>query len=272
MKNIHFPPSGLLIVKKVTATILTIFSLLIMNSCRTNGIELDERNVITQTRDLGSFNRFEVHNGFEVTLVQGATESITIEAPEAYLPYIHIKIQNGTLILELDDNIDEDNHAHKKAILTFKTLRGIDGSGGSYLTCNDSIVSSDFDIDLSGGSECHLTLGAETLTFETSGGSEMTLALSAEEIRGGGSGGSVLFLSGHGKNFRLRGLSGGSIMRAFSLQMAQADLELSGGSIAELTVLDALTVSASGGSAVRYKGNPTITEDLSGGSSIQNAN
>jgi len=44
---------------------------------------------------------------------------------------------------------------------------------------------------------------------------------------------------------------------------------MSGGASAEVNVSEKLIVDASGGTNIRYKGNPEISSELSGGSSIE---
>jgi hypothetical protein len=63
-------------------------------------------------------------------------------------------------------------------------------------------------------------------------------------------------------------LSGTSNLDGFEANSTEVFLELSGASRAEVSASKTLSVKASGASKVFYKGEPKITEDLSGGSKV----
>src|SRR5690606_20775679 len=62
--------------------------------------------------------------------------------------------------------------------------------------------------------------------------------------------------------------SGGGHYLASGVEGQSANLEVSGGSVAEVWVTESLDVEASGGSHVEYLGNPSVDQELSGGGEL----
>lgn len=127
-------------------------------------------------------------------------------------------------------------------------------------------------LELSGGARAALSgleLGNSGFSAELSGGSRLEGELEAGFVELSCSGGSTVELDGEAGELELDG-SGGSAFRLYGFPAEEAAVSLSGGSRAELAISDSLSVSASGGSAVYYEGDPEIRRtDLSGGSSIR---
>ena len=55
--------------------------------------------VVTEERALPSFNRIVIEGFADVTLVQGDTESVQIEAPQKQLPGVRTQVSGGTLTI-----------------------------------------------------------------------------------------------------------------------------------------------------------------------------
>lgn len=63
-------------------------------------------------------------------------------------------------------------------------------------------------------------------------------------------------------------LAGGSTVNAYSFPATAAVLNLTGGSEARIAASQNLTITASGGSKVYYKGTPALVQTLTGGSTV----
>jgi len=131
----------------------------------------------------------------------------------------------------------------------------IDLSGGSHMT--GDITAGDSDIDLSGGSQMtgDLTIGDSDI--DLSGGSHVTLSSLSGDLNVTGSGGSHITLSGSAENIVIKG-SGGSHFNLEDCSVSDADINLSGGSHADVNVNGILNVDLSGESEVIYTGEPTL--------------
>ncbi|OGO16907.1 MAG: hypothetical protein A2Z14_01960 [Chloroflexi bacterium RBG_16_48_8] len=65
--------------------------ILVLISCDIQTIQ-GSRNIITEARDVGGFNRIELEGMGKVILTQGEEESLTIEADDNLMEYITTEV------------------------------------------------------------------------------------------------------------------------------------------------------------------------------------
>lgn len=141
-------------------------------------------------------------------------------------------------------------------------------SGASNLKSTSSIVD-ELTCTLSGSSEFKTsTLISDSIDMNLSGAStfvgEMALI---DSIKIDCSGASVIKLNGQGDVVKAT-LSGASAFHGKEFETRVAQFDLSGASIVKTRVSDTLTVSASGGSEVRYLGECQVVKKVLSGNSI----
>jgi Putative auto-transporter adhesin, head GIN domain len=124
---------------------------------------------------------------------------------------------------------------------------------------------------LSGGAEGKLTMqtGAPSFAAELSGGSGLAGQINSKNMNLDDSGGGTITLSGSAGALRLTG-SGGTRFELKNLPAASANITLSGGSTAVVTVNGRIDASLDGGSEVTYHGNAKPgSVNTSGGSGMR---
>ncbi|MFN8254126.1 MAG: head GIN domain-containing protein [Bacteroidales bacterium] len=204
-------------------------------------------NVTRKSRDISGIQKVEIEDGIDLYISQGSTEKLEIEADENLHPFIKTEIENGTLKIYLSKSVWKSKTLN--AYLTIKNIDGLSASGGSDVESSTTLKIEELSVICSGGSDANLEIESSKLRFKASGGSDGKL-----------SGKTKVFL---GK------ASGGSDIKAYDLISGDCFIEVDGGSDAEVTVNGNLNASGSGGSDVKYKGNPTaIQSEMSGGSEL----
>jgi hypothetical protein len=236
--------------KKVLFIIAITFILTGTQSC----IYLDEDNDIPprgtaiRTFDFKNFDALKMGDAFRVHVTAGSNFAVSATGERNDLDDLEIFVQDGELVARYD-RIWNSSRKRMDIDVVMPVLSGVDFSGAvdSDITGFENLSRIDF--DMSGASRCDFEGSAKNITFELSGASEVELY------------GSGQFLDGE--------LSGASKLNAFTLQIEQSDLNVSGASNANVWVTKFLKVDANGASKVRYKGNPDIEKQLSGGSSLR---
>lgn len=206
-------------------------------------------NVITETRDVSGFDRVEFSSIGEVTLIQGETEGLVIEADDNLMPYIDVKVSGSKLTIGMEDNVGlnfEINGTQPTLhfTLTVKDLSSLEVSGLASLTC-DSLSASDFSLDISGGGDITIdSLTADNLTVSLSGLGDINLAgqVTDQQVD----------------------ISGAGNYDAGDLESATASINLSGLGDATLWATDSLDVDLSGAGSIDYYGNPSVSQNVSG--------
>lgn len=203
---------------------------------------------LKQDRSIGQFNSVSVSSGFELILTQSPSTKLTIETYENIHKIIVTEIVDGTLKIHAKDNIMITGRADVKIYLSCNDLKSISSSGGGKVNVENGWKGDDLKIRTSGGGRIYGTVALNTLEMEMSGGSESRLSGTVEKITVSS--------------------SGGSSHEHFGLIAQECTAQMSGGASAEFNVVKKLSVTASGGTRVRYKGNPVVNKSVSGGSSV----
>lgn len=202
-----------------------------------------------QTRTVKNFSKIDISGGFKVMLTQGTSEQLTVEADDDMLSKIVTEVNNGTLVIKLENNSWNRSAGEMIVNLTFVNLNEIELSGAVNITGTNPMKFSNLGIDASGATKINLNLSATRLDCDFSGASELTLKGNAPEAD--------------------IDLSGASNIEALDFMTRKCSIECSGASNAKVHATESLTVEGSGASKISYKGNPGAVEtDLTGASKI----
>ncbi len=204
-----------------------------------------------EKRAASGFHAIEVSDGIDLLLSQGGNESVAVSASESkYRDRIKTEVSNGVLKIYYERNfhvnVDWGNRK-MKAYVSFKNIDRLEASGGSDIKVDGSIKVDRLALNVSGGSDFDGTVSIDNMQVEASGGSDVDI-------------------SGDVKRLSIDA-SGGSDFKGYSLSADICTLEASGGSDVYITINKELSADASGGSDVFYKGNGTVREIKSSGSS-----
>jgi hypothetical protein len=202
--------------------------------------------------DYRGFTAVETGWGIDVQILQTDDFSVTLFTDPETASRIEIVLVGSTLKIGMRQNswFLGFKGGSARVEIGMPALRRLEASGGSHV-------------------ELVFDTGTSTLLANLSGGSSLEGNLHAAGLEIEGSGGSTARLTGAAKSLDVRG-SGGSGCMLTDFQASDANVDLSGGSWAEVSASGTLTVHASGGSHAVVKGNPRIgNQDLSGGSWIR---
>jgi hypothetical protein len=192
------------------------------------------------------FDRLELGDAFIIDVEQGNYFEILVHGDRRNINDLEVKKEGTTLIIRYDETRSRKHDTYIS--ITMPSLVSATFTGAS-----DSRVSGFYDMEnldfyLAGASQCQLDVETKNLKIVLSGAS-------TANIRGSG-------------QVMKAEISGASELKAFYCPVGTADLYVSGASDGNVSVTDQLNVVASGSSVVVYRGNPVITSQLSGSSSV----
>lgn len=229
---------------------LAVLSTLLLTACSGRPsvtITIGSGKVITETRDVRNFSALSLTVVGDLTITQGPTEALTIEAEDNIVPHIKAEVRNGTLFISFDRENWQDRFQPTKPIrfnLALKDLTAMESSGA------ENIKSA--------------SLKTNRLTMKLNGAGSVKIArLEASEI--------VTVINGAG-NVELAGqvtrqeitMNGAGSYRAGDLNSQIAKITVNGAGGATLWVREGLDVRIAGVGGVNYYGNPTVTKDVTG--------
>jgi hypothetical protein len=214
--------------------------------------QIDDANA--QVRQVGSFHGIRSSHGITVYLTQGSTEVVAVSANDTeYRDKIKTVVENGILKIyyDNDDWKTWKNNGNKKlrAYVSAKDINAISVSSGSEMKIEGALKSGNLKINTSSGATLHGKVEAQSLDVDQSSGSTINLS---GVVNGS------LTVEG----------SSGSVFRGYDLTVETCDAETSSGAGVQVTVNKELTVEASSGGYIHFKGNGLIRDvhTSSGGS------
>jgi hypothetical protein len=204
-----------------------------------------------ETRAVAGFHRIEINGEINVTLVQGGTEGVTVEAPSSSLAHIRTAVRGETLIVDAVEPRSvwqwfSGRSGSRTPQITIR-LREIDRieAAGTVRLDADSLKSGDLRLDLAGACTLKIRdLQATSLRIDGSGAIKVTIGGKVERQK--------------------VDLSGAGSYQADGLVSGDAVVEVSGAGKAVVNATKSLAVDISGAGKVEYLGDPQLKQSISG--------
>ena len=241
-----------------------------------------------ETRSVSGFTGINASSVFNITVVKGASESLTIETDNDVMQYVRSEVRNGTLHLYIDNGNKVQNIKKLNASVVMKNLDNVLLSGVCKFTANDLFTPEKFKLEGSGASNItvnvntgHLTIEASgacniqikanvtgDANFNLSGAAKVQAALKAYNTGLTFSGVCSIELTGEATNMEMV-ISGTSKVKAENFAVKTAFIKSSGTSSVTMNVSDTLKVNSSGTASVNYKGSPTLETNVGSASKVR---
>lgn len=208
----------------------------------------------TESRGVADFNAISVRYPAEITIRQGPTESLEIEAEDNLLPQLSAEVRNGTLYLENSEQNWRERVNPREPVrisITAKDLNKV-----QFPTAGQVLIE---------------TLETDSLSLSVSGAGDVTLVdLTAGVLEINLSGAGNISANGKSESLRLQ-ISGLGNYKGGDLQSRDADVQISGAGSATVWAEQSLDANISGAGSIDYYGDPDVNERISGVGSVSKA-
>ena len=238
---------------KTTFKILALLIVLTLTSCNANlnlGNGVDgSGNIITEKRTINeNFDKISSSTGVTVIVEQGTPTDIEVETDDNLMQYVITKVENGTLIVKIEGNINTMSSIDVR--VKMNSIVGLEASSGSSITSKNTLKGNTIAVKSSSGSEIEAVLEYENVSCESSSGSNITVS---------------------GKTLKLEtASSSGSEINANQLAANDVFAQSSSGSSTSVKPIVKLDAKASSGSSIDYVQTPkTITKEETSGGSVE---
>ena len=212
-------------------------------------------NRTQETRQLGAFDRLEVHGPFAVELLPGETGAARLEGDDNLLPLVKMDADGGLLTVR---------------------LQGEDGDGLS-VTAEQPIALrlpvrnlSRIQAHSMADVRAAATLRGSSLELECHGSAKVDLPVEAQELVEEVKGNAAVNLSGRVARHVVQA-SGSSEVHALDLAADVCEVRASGSADVEVAASQKLQARASGKARIAYRGDATVSQSLSGNGRIERA-
>lgn len=232
--------------------LFSVLALFVFTSCRQvfgkrirgNG------NVKTETRSAGQFSNINVSGNINVYVSQDSVSSLKVEADENLQEYIIIENDGGTLDIHSRSGYNLKPSKHIKVYISNNDFEKFSASGACDIFTENRIT------------------GREAITINLSGASNVNMDVKAPRVEAKLSGAGNITLKGETRDFEADG-SGSTDFKCFDLMAENTKVSLSGAGNAEVFASVKLDVHVSGAADVKYKGNATVSQQVTGAGSVK---
>jgi hypothetical protein len=204
-------------------------------------------HIITENRSVSNFHAVKLSALGDLTITQGTTESLTVQADDNLMKLINAEVVNGVLEISFDNNAWTSYYLSGESIkfdLTVVNLDSISFAGAGKITVQNLNVPN-LSTSLTGAGSMSINhLTSDKLTVQLSGAGSLNAdgTITSQEIN----------------------LSGVGSYQAADLQSADASVSLSGVGSATVWVTNTLDVTVSGAGSIGYYGEPVVTKNITG--------
>jgi hypothetical protein len=219
-----------------------------------NGISGSVRGsgmVLSQNRPVTDFDSIEINYPAELTVRQGISPSVTVDAEDNLLPQLDTRVSGKTLIIENNQRDWTKRVSPTKSVkitIIVKNLQNIDFSSAGTLRV-EKFQTDRLELNISGAGTVNLTdLTATSLSVNLSGAGSISAAGSTDALE--------VDISGLGS------FQGGD------LASKTARIGISGAGSATVWVKNDLNAQISGTGSVKYYGSPSVSRQISGLGSV----
>jgi hypothetical protein len=240
-----------LLSKATKANLMKYFSFLafifLFTSCMQHS-KTGSGNIVTETRNIGSFNAVNASTSVHVDVAMGAKASVVVEADDNILPYVETSVSGGTLKISLR-GINNLTNATINVHVTMPDVKGLDAEASAQITSKGILT------------------GTGTIVLEASSSGGIDVSIDAPAVKAEASSSGDIVTKGRTKSVNAEASSSGSI-KFFELHAENVRAEASSAGDIEVFASISIDGDASSAGSVRYTGGAAsvkINED-SGGS------
>lgn len=209
--------------------------------------------LVSETRNLASFDAIRVAGHFNVRVRQDGREGVTLQADRNLLPLIETQVTGSGSDRVLEIGLKPGHSLRRmpvaELLVDVKSLRALTLAGSGDVRI-DALKSERFDLALSGSGDAVLAgLQVARLSLRIAGSGDVTATGRADSLT--------------------VSLAGSADVKAAELQADDVRVSVAGSGDAQVQALRHLKVSVAGSGDVRYKGTPQIESSIAGSGSVR---
>jgi hypothetical protein len=227
-------------------TILIVIALLLC-ACGLRAIR-GSGTLVTESRDVSDFDRVWLGGSGKVILIQGQTDSLTIETDRNVMHYVTSEVRGGTLVLGTKSGVMV-SPTRLRFTVSVQDLAGLTAAGSGDIVA-ERVDTDRVEIKVSGSGQVRVdALTAEEVEVRISGSGDVELAgqVTGQEVT----------ISGSGK------------YRGGDLRSETVALTISGSGEAMLWPTESLDARLTGSGSASYYGNPRMDVSSSGSGKVK---
>lgn len=208
-------------------------------------------NLVTETREVGSFDSIQLDGSGKLVITQGDTNALQIEAEDNILPDLKSTIEGSTLVLGFEEKFWTKTLLPTETItysLIVTDLNAITFNGAGDLDMN-LLDTDNLSIIVNGAGQIQIdNLTADYLSIQINGTGNVSISgeVTSQDIN----------------------ISGAGTVQNGDLKTSQTTITANGLGVATVWATDNLEVTFNGGGTLNYYGEPSVIQNINGAADI----
>jgi hypothetical protein len=217
-----------------------------------------------KTLELPEFKGIYVNSNYTVYLKQSNKQEVDVEADPDIFALTKVFVENGVLMVNVERKPDSPNKSIwskiddiklkmvMKVMVSVKNVNELQVNGGGKIVSENSIASDYLNLAISGSGSMDLDIKGNNVKTEVSGSGNVVLKGYATT--------NDIYISGSGS------------LNAFSLELENAKVKVSGAGTCEISASNKLEATVLGSGSIKHKGNTKdVNKKVYGSGSIERA-
>jgi hypothetical protein len=206
-------------------------------------------NIVSSVRSVSGFTGIELELPAMVTLIQGATESVTLETDDNIAPLVETVVSRGQLVIRLLNRRDGIHTRNLRVTVTAPTFSKLSIGGAGTIKAT-SLQAASLTASVSGSGDIYIdNLDAGRLNISVAGSGDFKAA-------------------GRADNLDIN-IAGSGDVHTSKLLSKRVDVSIAGSGDAVVSAKESLSVSVAGSGDVQYYGDPTVSKSIAGSGSVR---
>lgn len=206
--------------------------------------------ILTEERSIKSFTKVFSQIDADIYITQSDTQQVIIEGQENVLDQIQTYVSDGILRIDYDQCIRD--HDGVNIYLSMNQVNGLKMGGSGKIVAQNHIITDLMEFKISGSGYIQVdSLQVQNIDTHISGS------------------GDVIIGSADIADYHLIQITGSGNVLSYDIVVRAAEILISGSGNCELHVTSTLDVEIPGSGNVYYRGNPSVSQNITGSGTIQ---
>ncbi len=216
--------------------------------------------------EVAGFDEVELGTIGQLTIKLGDEETLRVEAEENLLEYFEVEVRDDKLHIDSRDGVGLWPTRPVNFYLTVKSLEAVELSGSGNIEVTDDLEADAFATTIGGSGNVTLAkVSAPTVVFTVDGSGNIEgSGVDADTLTVKISGSGKIMVDGGEAARQTVTIAGSGTYQAEELDSQEAEVQIPGSGSATLTATEDLTAHISGSGDIRYIGEPTVNQTVTG--------
>lgn len=226
--------------------------------------EISSAQTTKKTLELAEFKSIYVNSNYTVYLKQSNKQEVTVETLPEIWELTTIKVENGTLLINVERKPENPNKSvwakiddikirpTMKVMVSVKNINELQVNGGGKIITENSLAADYLNLSVAGSGSMELDIKGNNLKTEISGSGSI-------QLKGYASSNDIT-------------MSGSGNLNAFNCEIENAKVKMSGSGTCEINASTNLDAIVQGSGVLKHKGNTkSVSKKIYGSGTIDRA-